>query len=51
MTDANEEPGLQVPEEDDVDLTAEPGTEEGDKAQDRVMWEGAAAAEAEVPDP
>jgi hypothetical protein len=34
-------------EEEDVDLAAEPGTEEGDRAQERVMHEGAADADTE----
>jgi hypothetical protein len=37
--------------EGEVDLTAEPGTEEGDRAQDRVMWEGAADAEEDTAGP
>ncbi len=39
-----------VPDED-VDLTAEPGTEEGDRAQDRIMYDGATEAATETAGP
>lgn len=46
----DEDRDLQVPS-DPVDLTAPPGTEEHDRAQEALMFEGATAASTESPEP
>lgn len=46
----DEERGLDVPTEP-VDLAAPPGTEEHDRAQEALMYEGATAASTESPEP